>query len=56
MAFFTAIAVGSTVLKAYGEYKAGQAEAEALQRQAEMDRMKAGEVLRRNGINNTLLN
>lgn len=50
-----AIAVGSALVAAYGQYKAGQAQAEAMREQAQLGMMRADELLERNRINNELL-
>lgn len=49
------LAVGSALVSAYGQYKSGQAQAKSLRAQAQLDFLRAEEVLRRNDINNELL-
>lgn len=50
-----AVAIGSALTSAYGQYKAGQAQEAAAQKQAYLNFEEASEVLRRNEINNELL-
>lgn len=50
-----AIAVGSALTSAYGQYKAGKDQAEAARQQARIGLMRAEEILSRNEINNGLL-
>lgn len=51
----TAISVGSALVSAYGQYKAGQAQSDAMREQAQLGMMRAEELLERNKINNELL-
>lgn len=55
MAIMTAIAVGSALVSAYGQYKSANAQADAKREQASINFLKAQEVLDRNTINNELL-
>ena len=55
MAVMTAIAVGSALVSAYGEYKSSQAMAESNREQSQINFLKADEILARNQINNELL-
>lgn len=50
-----ALAAGSALISAYGQYKSGQAQSEAMQQQAELGFLRAEELLERNKINNDLL-
>lgn len=52
---FTAIAVGSAVVSAYGQWKASSAQADASRQQAELNFMRADEILARNEINNSAI-
>lgn len=49
------IGLAGTALDIYGTYQSSKAQAEALRRQALLDRQRAEEVLERNKINNDLL-
>lgn len=50
-----AIAVGSALVQGYGQYQAGKAQADAMRQQAQLNLLKATEILERNDINNELL-
>jgi len=50
-----ALAIGSTLVAAYGQYKSSKAQAEAKKQQAHLSFLKANEVLSRNQVNNELL-
>lgn len=51
----TALAVGSALVSAYGQYKSAKAQAEASREQAQLNFLKAEEILSRNTINNELI-
>lgn len=55
MAVMTAIAVGSALVSAYGQYKSSKAQAAASEQQAQLNFFKAEEILSRNNMNNELL-
>jgi hypothetical protein len=50
-----ALAVGSALISAYGQWRAGEAQQDAAEQQYRLDSLRAEELLERNQINNELL-
>ncbi len=49
------MAVGSTLISTYGQWKASESQADAQRQQAELGLLRAEEILARNEINNNLI-